>query len=111
MASGAGDPPAMFRWLRDRPVVFALVPASVMIVAGLAIFRDLRPALIVGALSAAFTYLAWHPGGFGWRLDARQRQLLEERGDVGVRPAWLLRAGLVVVAVVLVLLLIALVAS
>jgi hypothetical protein len=101
----------MFRWLRDRPAVFALFTASVMIVAGLVIFHDLRPALIGGALGAAFMYLAWSPGGFGWRLDARQRQILEKRGDVGVRPAWLLRAGLVVIAVVVVLLLMALVAS
>lgn len=111
MTPRSNDPPALFRWLRDRPVVFALATALVMIVLGLVIFRDARAALAGGAMSAILIYVAWRPGGFGWSLDARQQHLLEERGDLGVRPAWLLRAALIVVAVVLVLALVAVVAS
>lgn len=82
-----------------------------MIVTGLIIFRDLRAALAGGAISAILMYLAWRPGGYGWRLDARQRVLLEERNGAGVRPAWLLRSALVVATVVLALALVALVVS
>lgn len=101
------DPPAAFRWLRGHPVVFALVVAGAMVALGLFLF-DGREAAALGAVaSAVFTYLAWRPGGFGWRLDRQQRALLEERGDLGVRSTWLWRivlslAGLAVLALVIV---------
>lgn len=111
MGSGRNDPPMLFQWLRDRPVFFGLLTAIVMAATGLVIFHDPRPALAAATISALLIYLAWRPGGFGWRLDARQRQLLEERGDLGVRPIWMLRAIAAVMAVLLVLVLVALVAS
>lgn len=111
MTPRSNDPPALLRWLRERPIVFALATALVMIVLSLIIFRDARAALAGGALSVILIYVPWRPGGFGWSLDARQQRLLEERGDLGVRSAWLIRAALVVGAVVLVLALVAVVAS
>lgn len=78
-----------------------------MVVLGLVLFDDLRAAVLGGVAAAVFTYLAWRTGGFGWRLDRRQRALLEARGDLGVRPMWLLwmvlaLAALVVFALVIV---------
>ena len=111
MTSRPSGPPLPLRWLRVRPERFALATAILMIIAGLVIFSDPRPALAGGAISAVLVYLAWSPGGLGWRLDAHQRRLVENGGELGVRPAWLLRAVLAAVAIVLVLLLVALLAS
>jgi hypothetical protein len=97
IGSGAAAVPRVFRWLRDRPAVFGLVTFVLMFVIGLRRFDDARVALAGGSISAVLNYFAWRPRGWGWRLDARQRQLLEQRGDLGVRPAWLIRAAIGVV--------------
>ena len=52
MSSPPSDPPAAFRWLRARPVWFALAVAVVMVLAGLAIFDDLTLVIVDGATSA-----------------------------------------------------------
>lgn len=110
MTPEPSGPPPLFRWLRDHPVCFATTTGIVMILAGIAIFSDARPALAGGAVSAVLIYAAWRPGGFGWSLDAHQRRLLEERGDLGVRSSWLRRATLGVVGFVLLAVLLAMVA-
>lgn len=111
LRSSAPKPLRLFRWLRDRPEVFALVTAAVMIPLGLLTFGDARAALVGGVVSGFFIYVAWRPGGFGWRLDAHQTHLLEERGDLGVRAAWLIRAAAIAASALVLVLLVLLVVS
>lgn len=100
----ASEPPQALRWLRERPFTFALVMAAVMTVVGVICWgNDLRPTIAGALLSALITYLMWRPGGFGWHLEAHQQRLLEDRGDLGVRPAF--QAGAVVVLAALAVLL------
>ncbi len=70
-------------------------------VLGLVIFWDYRGALVGAVYSAGLSYLWLRPGGIGYRVEAHQQKVLEERGDVGVRVSWLIRA-LVIVLLVLV---------
>ncbi|MEO6629985.1 MAG: hypothetical protein ABIP03_15620 [Aquihabitans sp.] len=91
--------------------MYALASAFVGACVCVYLFRDVRAAVAGAAASAAFAYLAWRPGGFGWQIDARLVQLLESGSGAGVRWAWLLRAALIVAAVVLVLSLLAALAS
>ena len=78
-------------WLRERPITFALLTALLMFVVGLAQFGDVRAALAGAVFGGGLIYLAWRPGGFGWKANEHQRRVLEERGHLGVRHEFTVR--------------------
>lgn len=85
-------------WLRQHPKAFGAATAVLLFVLGLMIFSDARAGLIGGICGGLLVLLAWRPGGFGWKLDAREVARMEH-GIPAVRTAWLLRAVLSVLGV------------
>lgn len=72
---------------------------AVMGLLGLIIFWDIRGALAGAVYSGGLSYLWVRPGGIGYRIEAHQQREFDERGEAGVRPAWLIKALVLVLVV------------
>lgn len=87
------------RWLKQRPAVYASIGAAVAFADGYFLFHDPRPPVIGGIATFLTCYIAWRPGGFGWRLEARDRQWAAEHGSE-IRVGWLLSRLVMVVGAI-----------
>lgn len=85
-------PPAIARWPRAHPVIFSAGMFGLTGLLGLFIFWDIRGALAGAVYSAVLSYVWVRPGGIGYRIEARQQREFDERGESGIRPAWLIKA-------------------
>jgi len=81
------------RWARAHPVALSALAFVAMGPLALLVFQDYRGALAGAAYAAVLGYLWVRPGGIGYRIEAHQQRELAERGDLGVRPAWLIKAA------------------
>lgn len=90
-------PPSLTRWPHTHPLAFSAGMFVLMGLIGLAIFWDYRGALAGAVCSAGLSYLWVRPGGIGYRIEVHQQRMRGERDDMGVRPAWLIKAALWVV--------------
>lgn len=96
--AGADQRPGTRFWLKEHPVVFAVLVAFIMFAAGNRSFGDLRAAAGGAIYGFLFIYSGYRrPGGWVWRLERHEQRELERRGEVGVRPLWLLKAAGIVV--------------
>lgn len=95
---GTDQRPGTRSWLKEHPVVFAVLVAFIMFAAGNRSFGDLRAAAGAAIYGFLFIYSGYRrPGGWVWRLERHELRELERRDEVGVRPVWLLKAGGIVV--------------
>jgi hypothetical protein len=99
------DPPVV-TWLRTHYLLFAGLVFLPMAVLALALVDDYRAALIGGTYASLFILFWMRPGGLGDRLGRHQAREFEQRGELGVRPGWLVRNTLLVVAAVLLVVLV-----
>jgi hypothetical protein len=108
--AGGGDPwndgPA---W-HHRPLPFGALMAGAGFSIGLMRVGDLRAAVGGAVVAGLVGFVMWRPNGFGWRIEASQADRIA-RGDPEVRPMWVVRAGVIVVGIVVGLLLLAWAAS
>lgn len=92
--------PMVLSWLKVHYIVFSAIVFLPMAAWGLVSFGDYRAALGTGSFAAIYMFFWLRPGGLGDRIGKHQQKTLEERGELGVRPVWLLRSALVVGALV-----------
>lgn len=88
-------------WVRQHPFGYAVAAGGLTLIAGWSIFGDVRPGLGGGAFAGLFIYWIWRDGGLAWRVDDRQREQLEARGE---RPRlwWVAAASASVVVALIV---------
>jgi hypothetical protein len=67
---------------------------------GMIVFADIRGAVAGGVLSGLFFFLAWRPGGFAYKLEAKNNEALRATGGKAVRWNWLAKQAVVVLAAV-----------
>ena len=90
-------------WFRRHPLSFAGASGLFMFLLGLLLFGDVRAGLAGGLATSLLIYMAWRPGGFGYRLDEWNiAQVARNDGEV-VRWRWALKSSRVVVLAMLAL--------
>lgn len=80
------------KYWKERPGLLAAVAGVASFFYGLLVLENFAGAILGGVGGSFVCYMCWRPGGFGWSVDAHQRREFEQRGELGVRREFVVRA-------------------